>query len=32
MEYDRMTTVLISSRQDPIDLWREALAMEMPEL
>jgi glyoxylate/hydroxypyruvate reductase A len=27
-----MTIVLISSRQDPVDLWREALAMEMPEL
>ncbi|MBT5081899.1 MAG: glyoxylate/hydroxypyruvate reductase A [Rhodospirillaceae bacterium] len=27
-----MTTVLISSQQDPIDLWRESLALEMPEL
>ena len=27
-----MTTVLISSQQDPIDLWRAALLAEMPEL
>ncbi|MBT3535930.1 MAG: glyoxylate/hydroxypyruvate reductase A [Rhodospirillaceae bacterium] len=27
-----MTTILMASHQDPVDLWREALAKEMPEL
>ena len=27
-----MTTILMASHQDPVDLWRDALAMEMPEL
>ena len=27
-----MTTILMASQQDPVDLWREALAQEMPEL
>ena len=27
-----MATVLMASDQDPVDLWREALAQEMPEL
>ena len=27
-----MATVLMASHQDPVDLWREALADEMPEL
>ncbi len=27
-----MTTVLMASHQDPVDLWREALAKEMPAL
>ena len=27
-----MVTVLMASHQDPVDLWRQSLAMEMPEL
>ena len=27
-----MATILMASHQDPVDLWREALAQEMPEL
>ena len=27
-----MTTLLMASQQDPVDLWREALRAEMPEL
>ncbi len=27
-----MTTILMASHQDPVDLWRAALAAEMPEL
>jgi glyoxylate/hydroxypyruvate reductase A len=27
-----MTTILMASQQDPVDLWRQALAAEMPEL